>query len=95
MEPRTARDATATGSFNTKENTKDLDERELNAKGVTLYKAVVGALQWIITQGRPDFAGELVALQGDLAKPKWSSIKAAKAVVEGLNATTKQLNLQC
>ena len=41
------------------------DERALNPVGITVFRGVIGALQWITTQGRPDVAGKLATLQKD------------------------------
>ena len=57
------------------------EERKLTEAGTTRFRGVLGGLQWLIKQGRPDLAGEKALLANELSHMTKKSLKEANRVI--------------
>lgn len=63
------------------------DERRLSDKGWTRFRAIVGGLQWLTTQGRPDLGGKVGTLSSELKAPVIGSLRRGSLIVKEAKET--------
>lgn len=69
---------------------KPLDQRTLNPKGVTVYKATAAAAQWLAGQTRTDLAGEVSLVQQEGSTPTYGALLKLNAIGKKAEQTRSQ-----